>query len=145
MWRETAGQAFSDAEFRSPVEATALAAAEQRLGCSLPSELVSLLQETDGIVGPYGVDTVWPLERIVEQNLHFWSGSTYADLYMPFDALIFFGDSGDGDQFAFVRTPQRAGIFVWDHENDSRRWVARDLQDYLKRSLAGDSDEEWYR
>lgn len=28
-----------------------------------------------------------------------------AQLYMPFDALLFFGDNGGGDQFAFVQTP----------------------------------------
>ncbi|MBL1097869.1 SMI1/KNR4 family protein [Streptomyces coffeae] len=140
MWKEVAGQAFPEAEFNSPVDATRVAAAEQRLKYSLPSELVSLLQETDGIVGRYGVETVWPLERIVEDNLRFWSDSALADLYMPFEPLLFFGDNGDGDQYAFVRRPSRADIFVWEHEDDSRCWVARDLQDYLGRSLAAEGD-----
>ncbi|GGV23734.1 SMI1/KNR4 family protein [Streptomyces longisporoflavus] len=144
MWREAAGRAYEAVEFGGPADAADVAAAEQRLGCSLPAALVSLLRETDGIVGHYGVDTVWPLERIVEDNLRFWSDRSFADLYMPFDALLFFGDNGGGDQFAFVRRPARADVFVWEHENDSRRWVARDLEDYLGRSLADDSDD-WYR
>lgn len=144
MWKEVAGLACPDAEFSAPVDAAGLAAADERLGCSLPSRLVSLLRETDGIVGHYGVDTVWPLERIVEDNLRFRSDSSFADLYMPFDALLFFGDNGGGNQFAFVRRPPRADIFVWDHEDDSRRWVARDLEDYLGRSLA-DGGDDWYR
>lgn len=144
MWREVAGQAFSEAEFSGPVDSARVAAAERRLGCALPSELVSLHQETDGIVGHYGVGTVWPLERIVEDNLRFWSDRTFATLYMPFGPLLFFGDNGGGDQFAFVRTPPRADIFVWEHEDDSRRWVARDLQDYLGRSLA-DAGDDWYQ
>ncbi|MFJ6752064.1 SMI1/KNR4 family protein [Streptomyces sp. NPDC091266] len=144
MWRDIAGQALPAAEFRVPIGAVSVDAAEHRLGCSLPSALVSLLQETDGIVGRFGVETIWSLERIVEDNRRFWSDSSLADLYMPFEPLLFFGDSGGGDQFAFVRRPSRADIFVWEHEDDSRRWVARDLQDYLGRSLGAEGDD-WYQ
>ncbi|MET9413033.1 SMI1/KNR4 family protein [Streptomyces klenkii] len=145
MWREAAGQTFSGAGFQGPVTAAGLAAAEQQLGCRLPAELVSLLQETDGIMGHDGVDTVWPLQRIVEDNLRFWSDGSLASLYMPFGALIFFGDNGGGDQFAFVRTPPRPDVFVWQHEDDSRRWVARDLRGYLERALAEDGGDDWYQ
>ncbi|TDC40846.1 SMI1/KNR4 family protein [Actinomadura sp. KC345] len=143
MWREAASRAYADAEFDAGVDAAALTAAEKRLGRPLPSELTGLLQETDGIVGHHGVDVVWPLEQIVEQNLCFWSDDAFADLYMPFDALLFFGDNGGGDQFAFVRTPPRPDVFVWDHEDDSRSWAARNLLDYLTRSLGRGDD--WYR
>ncbi|MGW7367786.1 SMI1/KNR4 family protein [Streptomyces sp. NPDC054841] len=145
MWRDVAGQACAEAEFSEPVDGAALAAAEQRLGCPLPADLVSLLRETDGIVGHYGVAAVWPLQRIVEDNLRFRSDRSFADLYMPFDALLFFGDNGGGDQFAFVRTPARPDIFVWEHESDSRRWVAGDLRDYLGRSLADEGGDDWYQ
>ena len=90
------------------------------------------------------MDTVWSLEQIVQQNLYFRTAPDFAGLYMPFDPLLFFGDKGGGDQFAFVVTPRRPDIFVWDHESDSRRWVANDLSDYLGRSL-GTSGDDWYR
>lgn len=144
MWREAALEAFPEAQFRSPAQVAALADAENRLGRELPVELRQLLLESDGIIGRTAVDTVWPVEQIVEQNLLFRSDSSFAQLYMPFDALLFFGDNGGGDQFAFVRTPQRPDIFVWEHETDSRRWAARDLRDYLGRSLAEGGDD-WYR
>ncbi|WP_406164566.1 SMI1/KNR4 family protein [Streptomyces sp. NBC_00996] len=89
------------------------------------------------------MNTVWSLERIVKDNLPFWSDPTFATTYMPFGSLLFFGDNGGGDQFAFVRTPARADTFVWEHEDDSRRWVARDLQDYLGRSLAHSGDDSY--
>ncbi|MBL1102018.1 SMI1/KNR4 family protein [Streptomyces coffeae] len=145
MWREIAGRASSQAGFNDPVDPVDLVEAEQRLGCLLPIELTNLLRETDGIEGPYGEGTVWPLSRIVTDNLHFWSDTSFADLYMPFGALLFFGDNGGGDQFTFVRTPARPDVFVWQHEDDSRRWVARDLQDYLGRSLADDGGDDWYQ
>ncbi|MEU4119519.1 SMI1/KNR4 family protein [Kitasatospora sp. NPDC028055] len=122
----------------------ALDDAERRLGFGLPGELRELLLESDGIVGHTSVDTVWPVERIVEQNLLFRSNRSFAELYMPFDALLFFGDNGGGDRFAFVRTPQRPDVFVWEHETDSRRWVAGGLRDYLGRSLARGGDD-WYQ
>ncbi|MFE2164091.1 SMI1/KNR4 family protein [Streptomyces sp. NPDC059447] len=144
MWREAALEAFPEAEFRSPAQVAALADAERRLGHGLPAELGQLLLESNGIVGHTAVDTVWPVEQIVEQNLFFRSDASFAQLYMPFDALLFFGDNGGGDQFAFVQTPRRPDIFVWEHETDSRRWVAGGLRDYLGRSLAEGGDD-WYQ
>jgi hypothetical protein len=145
MWKAAAQQACSETEFGVPVAPPTLRAAERRLGRRLPAALADLLRETNGIGGPYGLDTVWSLERIVEDNLHFWSDPTFADLYMPFEPLLFFGDNGGGDQFAFVRVPDgRPDVFVWEHEDDSRRWVARDLRDYLDRSLTAEGDD-WYR
>ncbi|MEV7400179.1 SMI1/KNR4 family protein [Streptomyces sp. NPDC091267] len=140
MWREAAAAALPDAEFRAPVDAAALADAERRLGGRLPAQLTALLSETDGMVGEYGTDIIWPLDHIVEQNLLFRSPDTFPGLYMPFDPLLFFGDNSGGDRFAFVVTPERPDIFVWDHETDSRLWAARELEDYLHRALAGDGD-----
>ncbi|MFE3658415.1 SMI1/KNR4 family protein [Streptomyces sp. NPDC059165] len=143
MWRESAAEAFAGVELTDPVGAEALADAEQRLGRSLPSELREFLLESNGLIGRSGVDSVWPLERIVSGNINFRSDVSMRDLYMPFDPLLFFGDNGGGDQFAFVQQPDRPDIFVWEHESDSRRWVANDLRDYLRRSLAHGGDE-WY-
>jgi hypothetical protein len=143
MWIEAALEVFHEAGFRSPAEVAALADAEHRLGRGLPDDLRQLLLECDGIIGHTAVDTVWSVEQIVAQNLLFRTDSSFAQLYMSFDALLFFGDNGGGDQFAFVQTPQRPDIFVWEHETDSRRWVAGDLRDYLGRSLAEGGDA-WY-
>ncbi|MFE8965325.1 SMI1/KNR4 family protein [Streptomyces albogriseolus] len=139
--REICGGA--SAECRAPVDAAALREAERRLGRALPAQLDVLLRETDGVADAYGTDVVWPLAQIVEQNLMFGSGEAFAGLYMPFDSLLFFGDNGGGDQFALVVASGRDDVFVWEHETDSRVWVAGGLQEYLRRALAGDGD--WWR
>ncbi|MGW8729171.1 SMI1/KNR4 family protein [Streptomyces sp. NPDC055808] len=137
-------EVFPDAGLREPVEASEIVAAEGRLGRPLPAELRQLLLESNGVIGHTHVVTVWTLEQIVEQNLQFWSDQTFAELYMPLDAFMFFGDNGGGDQFALVQKPQRPDVFVWEHETDSRRWVANNLRDYLGRSLRVSGDD-WYR
>ncbi|MEU2653829.1 SMI1/KNR4 family protein [Streptomyces sp. NPDC007325] len=144
MWTESVREVFPDAGFRGPAGASAIVEAERRLGRVLPADLKQLLSESDGVLGHSHVDTVWSLDEIVEQNLRFWSDETFAELYMSFDALLFFGDNGGGDQFAFVRKPRRPDVFVWEHESDSRRWVANDLGDYLRRSLRVGGDD-WYQ
>jgi SMI1-KNR4 cell-wall len=60
--------------------------------------------------------------------------------YMPFENLLFFADAGNGDQFAYPiiqGASLRSDIFAWDHENDSRTWVAASLQRYIERWLTG--------
>ncbi|MFF9094252.1 SMI1/KNR4 family protein [Streptomyces sp. NPDC014802] len=144
MWKQAVAEVFPGAGFREPAEVSDLVAAEKRLGRTLPAELRKLLLESNGVIGHTHVDTVWSIDQIVERNLLFWSGETFAQLYMPFDALLFFGDNGGGDQFAFVQKPERPDIFVWEHESDSRRWVANNLRDYLSRALHTGGDD-WYQ
>lgn len=144
MWRQAALEVFPEAGLREPVQASELAEAERRLRRTLPTELKQLLLESNGVIGQTSVDTVWPIDQIVERNLLLWSDESFAQLYMSFDALLFFGDNGGGDQFAFVRKPHRPDVFVWEHESDSRRWVANNLRDYLGRSLRVGGDD-WYQ
>jgi hypothetical protein len=140
MWREAATAVLPGMGFREPAHAPELVAAETRLRRTLPAELRELLLESNGVIGHTHLDTVWPLDQIVETNLHFWSDRTFAQLYMPFAPFLHFGDSGGGDQFAFVQMPERPDIFVWEHESDSRRWVANNLEDYLSCALREGGD-----
>ncbi|WP_338057949.1 SMI1/KNR4 family protein [Streptomyces dangxiongensis] len=106
MWRELASE-FPDAdiELQEPATPDALTAIEEQLGQPLPAPLRELLTETDGIEANYGTEVIWTAEKILEENLSFRGNEQFRNLYMPFDALMFFGDNGGGDQFAFVRTP----------------------------------------
>lgn len=143
MWREIIEE-FASAEPRDPAESGALDRTEEALGQSLPQDLRSFLLETDGLGGAYGTDVVWPVERILSDNLYFRNDAQFQQLYMPFDSLIFFGDNGGGDQFAFVRKPERDEVFVWDHETDSRSFVSAGLENYLHSALESEG-EDWYR
>lgn len=143
MWVEIVSALLPQARFASAAQAQLFADIERELGQSLPADLRDLLLESNGIQGEYSVNVIWPAERILEDNRAFRANPSFAELYEPFDDLIFFGDNGGGDQFAFAADPSIPGILVWEHEDDTRRVVADDLADYLRRCLPSDGDE-WY-
>ena len=141
MWKELIQQFTSECEFSEPVSPGQIIAADSSLGVEMPVVLRELLCETNGVQGEYGLGLVWNLDRIVEDNLMFRQNADFRDLYMPFDHLFFFADAGNGDQFAFPTQADglihRLDVFVWNHEDDSRSWVASSLKDYLDRWLTG--------
>src|SRR5262249_3255374 len=108
---------------------------ERALAVDLPSELRELLRETNGVSAVYGTGLVWPVDRIKHDNQYFRAEADFKELYMPFDHLLFFGDHGNGDQFAYAvldGAVRWLNIFAWNHEDDSRTWVAPSLQRYLE-------------
>jgi SMI1-KNR4 cell-wall len=140
MWADLIAKQYPVHELRPGASRAQLDDAESELGVAIPTTLHELLLETNGVFGEHSLGLVWPVDRIVADNLHFRSFPDFRDVYMPFDSLLFFGDAGNGDQFAFAvlnREVRRSDIYVWDHENDSRTWVAPDLQRYLEWWAAG--------
>ncbi|MCQ8770605.1 SMI1/KNR4 family protein [Streptomyces telluris] len=129
----------SPAASRSAVDAI-----EGILRQNVPGDLEGLLLEVNGVMDKFGTDLVWSAERIVDDNSAFRVNPSFAELYASFDSLLFFGDNGGGDQFAFFRNPDRSEVVVWDHETDERRVVAETLEQYVVRCLES-GGEDWYR
>lgn len=128
---------WGEAHFREPATEKALESTEASLGHRLPEELRGLLAETNGIEGEYGLGLLWTTERIVADNADFRASAEFANLYMPFGGLVFFADAGNGDQF-FVSLSGNNEVYVWDHESDSRTWVAATVLSYLQGWMRGD-------
>jgi hypothetical protein len=140
VWKSLIQRLDAECQFASPASPSQIAAAEHSLGVDFPEELRSLLSESDGVVGEYGLGLVWPLERIVADNLGFRGNKEFQQLYMPFDHLLFFADAGNGDQFSFAVNAgviRRPDVFAWIHEDDSRNWAAPSLEKYLEWWLSG--------
>jgi hypothetical protein len=95
-----------------------------------------VLAESDGIDGEYGLGLLWNIDRLRRDNIEFRTYPDFRELYMPFDGLVFFADAGNGDQFALSLTGN-CEVFLWDHENDSRTWVATSVMKYLEGFMAG--------
>ncbi|MGA5298551.1 SMI1/KNR4 family protein [Nucisporomicrobium flavum] len=143
FWRDIVLAVLPTAEVAEGAGEWAIAAAQERLGQTFPEDLAGLLRETDGVRGESGLDVVWPVERIVRDNLEFRTFPDFKDLYAPFDDLLFFGDNGGGDQFAYRAGDPAGAVLVWEHETDERRPVATNLADYLTRILIAEGDT-WY-
>jgi hypothetical protein len=147
MWKELIERLATDSpfgdirEFLAPTTLDAIREAEGKLSIIFPSDLRELLLESNGIWGPAG-GLIWTVERIVKDNTEFRAHPDFRTLYMPFDHLLFFGDDGSGDQFAFRILGGEVndrGVFRWNHENDAREWAGGDMRDYLARALGHDS------
>ena len=65
---------------------------------------------------------------------------------MPFDHLLFFGDDGCGDQFAFAIQADglihKGSIFRWEHESDARSWFAARMEQFFENRLKKAADED---
>jgi hypothetical protein len=140
MWRELIESLTPQSRFHSPANKHNISDIGVNLGVPFPKDLIELLCESDGVLGEYGLNMIWPLERIHSDNLSFRTNSSFKELYMPFENLLFFADAGNGDPFAYricnAVVPD-SDIFAWNHENDSRTWVAPSLRHYLEWWLTG--------
>jgi hypothetical protein len=132
MWIELVSSLPGPTTFQPPASEQSLQRCATALGHELPADLAALLRESDGIEGEYGAGLVWSAERIASENVALRTDTQFASLYMPFDPLLFFADAGNGDLFALLPGLRRPDVFVWDHEDDSRTWVAPSLAKYLE-------------
>jgi hypothetical protein len=139
MWREFIQTLEPSATFFPPATELQLAKLETTFNVVLPDELKHLLLESNGVL-EYGFRFIWSIEEIIEENRDKRTNAVYSDIFMPFDNLLFFSDAGNGDQFAFPVVQgriKRPRVFAWDHENDSRTWVAESLKSYIEGWLTG--------
>lgn len=127
MWKEYIQSATSGYHFVKPAIKSDISLIKEKLHVDLPSDLLELFGETNGVFDEYNCPLIWSTNQIIKENLYFRNIEDFKDIYMPFDHLLFFSDAGNGDLFGFPilnGSIQRDDIFVWDHESDSRKWVA---------------------
>lgn len=140
MWREIVLKLEPSATFFPGATEAQIISLEKAVGVLIPDDLRQLLMESNGILGAYGLRLIWSIEEIIKRNIEMRTSSIYREYYMPFDNLLFFGDAGNGDQFGFRILQgkiKRLDVFAWNHEDDSRIWVARSLQSYIEGWLTG--------
>jgi hypothetical protein len=138
MWRELIQALDPNCTLFPPATEQQIAVVEQNLGVALPNDLRSLLSETNGVIREYSY-LINNLDDIMRNNSFFRTNSHYVEAYMPFDCLLFFAEVGTGDLFAFpiVGKTVRKDVFVWEHEDDSRVWVAPSMEKYLEWWIEG--------
>lgn len=126
-----------------PASTDAIEHCENTLAVTLPEQLRTLLLHSNGLFDSTECSLIWSVEEIEQKNIEFRAQEAFVELYMPFDHLLFFGDTGGGDQFA---VPILGGeirgqdVFLWNHENDSRTWIAADILQLLDFWASGKLD-----
>lgn len=77
----------------------------------------------------------------MRENLFFWTIHEHRDFIKPLDTFLFFSDAGNGDLFGYSiidGSIQTEDIYVWNHEDDSRRAIASTLEEFIKGWIIGD-------
>lgn len=115
------------AKLNPPATETQIYKVSSTLKMEIPDELESLLKEvnSDGT-------TFLSTEQIIRDNLFLRE----LEDFMPLDVFLFFAENGCGDYFGYsIRKNSEIdnNIFMWDHESDSRKWVAQGLDQFIKR------------
>lgn len=143
-WKELITSEATDAEFAPPATESQLIAVEDALGIPLPPQLRDLLREFDGVTADYGAGLVWSIADIQRHNQEFRTTEAFRELYMPFDHLLFFGDDGSGDQFAFAIDAdgqiRKHDVYRWEHESDARSWFAARLEQFFKKRFQEEAE-----
>ncbi len=117
---------------------------EMIFNVELPAMLKELMAASAPIQDQWGADIIWSANDMVKLNCEL-RGPALAELYMPFDHLLFIGADASGDQFGLVIDGdghiRRNDIFRWSHECDSRVLFANDVSSYVAARQAPESDE----
>lgn len=141
MWKDYISAESKEYSFKQPASKVEINQILEELGVELPEKLLELYSETNGVFDSFNCPLIWSTSQIVKDNSFFRNFSDYKDIYMPFDHLLFFSDNGCGDLFGYrilngdIRTED---IYVWNHENDSRTWVAPSLELFITGWITGE-------
>lgn len=137
--------------FYKPVSEDRLIALKEQLGLAqLPPELEELYKQTNGVDDCFFIESInelivsgsliWNLDQVMDTNTFHRNSDSYKELYKSFDNLLFFADAGNGDQFAFETMNgkfERPDVYVWNHEDDSREWVAASMKAFVEGWVSG--------
>ncbi|WP_226669710.1 SMI1/KNR4 family protein [Metabacillus litoralis] len=142
MWKEFVNSISKEYHFKEPAQKFEIAQIQKELNVNLPKELTDLYNETNGVFDNWNCPLVWSTSQIIKDNQFYRNFDDYRDIYMPFDNLFFFSDAGNGDLFFYAilknGTIEKNDIYVWNHEDDSRNWVAASLKHFIEGWITGE-------
>ncbi|MFC5603529.1 SMI1/KNR4 family protein [Sporosarcina koreensis] len=141
MWKDYISAISKEYSFKQPASNREITQINEVLSVELPKKLLELFSETNGVFDSFNFPLIWSTSQIVKDNSFFRNFKDYKDIYMPFDHLLFFSDNGCGDLFGYRilnGSIQTEDIYVWNHEDDSRMWVASSLELFIKGLITGE-------
>ncbi|MES5865819.1 SMI1/KNR4 family protein [Bacillus cereus group sp. RP32] len=140
-WANFIKNISTDYKFNRPATEATITKIEDMFQVKLPDELRNILFETNGIeYSEFNLPLVWNTDRVQKENYKMRNEKFFKEMYMPFDSLLFIADAGNGDLFGYRVLNgliNNYDIYIWNHENDSRTWVAPNLQIFIERWYKG--------
>ena len=104
---------------------------ESAFNLELPLELIDFYKETNGIVEILNEeiigDLIWSVERLIRENQAYRTTPEFED-------WLFIADAGNGDNFGYgihENSIQSTDLYVWNHEDGSKTWVAPNLETFV--------------
>ena len=139
MWQNYINAIVEDAQFNEPATEIELRSIKKELNTELPKTLIELYREANGVKGQY-FSYIWSTEMVIKENLSVWDIEEFENYKKP-DDLLFFVDAGNGDLFGYLiinGKVESEDIYVWNHENGSKRVVAPSLKAFIKGWYSGE-------
>ncbi|WP_298830146.1 SMI1/KNR4 family protein [uncultured Planococcus sp.] len=106
----------------------------------LPKELEDLLSETDGVYDEFICLFIWSINKLSKKTSILEDGKILKIFICLLIISFFFSNAGNGDLFGYAVLNghiQSEDIYVWNHEDDSRTWIASSLKEYIKGWITG--------
>ena len=117
-------------ESRPGVDVQTVQRAESKLGRRLPSDLVPLYRDSDGVLDLGGEwFVIWPIEMLVAENLARWDAS---DLPRH---LLAFGDDGAG--YPFCLQDHQPPVICWYPIEEEGTVLAPDIESFWRGWTSG--------
>ncbi len=111
-------------------DAAMIHSVEKKLNCTFPSELQSLLSETNG--DSY---LIFSTDEILETNTRI--RTMMSECYEGLENLLFFAGNGCGDYYCYKILPSGQAysslIYIWMHEDNELGSVAHSLSEMIDR------------
>ena len=135
-WKSLLEQFVKDtphAKLNPPATKQQIDEVDRKLNIRIPDDLRNLLKQING--DSY---LLFSTEEIISTNL----SVRELGFYMPLDCLLFFAGNGCGDYYGYPITREDGirddHVYLWDHECDDRTWVAKNLEDTIRKYYNGE-------
>ncbi|CAN7262600.1 SMI1/KNR4 family protein [Rossellomorea sp. LjRoot5] len=136
-WKAFFSSLSKECQFKPPATESEIVAVKDTLEIELPRRLAQLYNETNGVYGDYGISFIWSTEQTIRENVFCRNTHQQSDV----NSLLFFVDAGNGDLFGYLIENgriQSEDIYIWNHENGSRRVVAVSLEEFVEGWIMGE-------
>ena len=135
MWTAYIEAKNPAADFGAPCDPAAIDRAAKQLGRPLPTVLVEVLLEANGVSTDLGLGRiVWSIDGIIDNNLSYRADDFQIESCPP-ELVLLFGDPGTGDPYLFINDGHDETVYEWARLDRFITPFAPTFHDYIDLSV----------